>query len=35
MISYHKNKHQGLSIIEFFIFAQSEMEGFMYAYIYI
>ena len=35
MITYHKNKHQGLSIIKFLIFAPSEMEGFIYIYIYV
>ena len=35
MITYHKNKHQGLSIIKFLIFAPSEMEDFIYIYIYI
>ena len=34
MITYHKNRHLGLSIIKFCIFAPSEMEDFMYIYIY-
>ena len=35
MITYHKNRHQGLSIIKSLIFAPSEMEDFTYMYIYI
>ena len=33
MITYHKNRHQGLSIIKFLIFAPSEMEDFIYIYV--
>ena len=35
MVTYHKNRHQGLSIIKFLIFAPSEMEDFICIYIYI
>ena len=35
MITYHKNRHQGLSIIKFLIFAPSETEDFIYIYIYV
>ena len=32
MITYHKNRQQGLSIIKSLIFAPSEMEDFIYIY---
>ena len=35
MITYHKNRHQGLSVIKFLIFAPSEMEDFIYIYMII
>ena len=33
MITYHKNRQQGLSIIKSLIFAPSEMEDFIYIYV--